>query len=144
MNVHVDIYDIPPRPPRHEGPPRLPSSKQREYHLDLARRVVEKVEPDDQEAWLKGFCRKAIGKDKPVTAQDHNRIITALEHKTGRRDRAGLRTPPKLLQKMWILARSGPGELILRDIVREVTGHRTDSTRHLKRREALEVIRRLR
>jgi len=44
---------------------------------------------------------------------------------------------------MWTLARLGPGELILRDIVREATGHRTDSTRHLSRKEAREVVKRL-
>jgi len=144
MKPDIDIYDIPRRPPRCEWPPRLPSAKQRDYYRDLVQRVVKKIKPGDPDAWLRGFCRQAIGKDRPATAQDYNRVITALEHKVGRRDRVGLKTPPKLLQKIWTLARKGPGEMILRDIVREVTGHRTDSTRHLRRREALEVIKRLR
>lgn len=143
MKADFDIYDIPPISPRSEGPPRLPSAEQRKYYHDLAGRVVKKIKPEDPEAWLRGFCKRAIGRERPATAQDHNRAITALEHKIGRRDRQGIKTQPKLLKKMWTLARSGPGETILRDIVGEVTGHKTDSTRHLKRGEALEVIKRL-
>jgi len=138
-----DIYDIPPRPDHCDGPPRLPSAKQRQYFQDIAGRVVKKLQPSDPDAWLRGFCRQAIGRDRPATAQDFNKAITALEHRAGKRDRQGLRTPPGLLKKMWTLARIGPGELTLRDIVHEVTGHRTDSTRHLSRKEAREVVKRL-
>jgi len=82
-----DIYDIPPRPTHPDGPPRLPSAKQRQYCMDIAWRVVKKINPDDPKAWLRGFCRQAIGKGVPLTAQDHNRLITALEHRAGKRDR---------------------------------------------------------
>ena len=145
MAAYVDIYDVPPRPPRGDGPPRLPSARQREYYRDLTARVMDRAGApiQDPAAWLRGFCRRIIGKNAPLTAQDHNKVITALEYRAGRRDRGGKRTAPMLLKRMWALARGGPGELVLRDCVREVTGHRTDSTRHLSRKEAAEVIRRM-
>ena len=75
-------------------------------------------------------------------------LITALQQIRSRLDakrpREALTTPRPLVTAIWTSARrGGMDEELLREIVRDVTRGETDSTRRLRRAEAIEVLRRV-